>query len=258
VGGHVAQMRCDGGRFPEEEIGGGLGSSRPGDRTFFHGVNVDMVEADVVWEGGERGLDHSESFGDLRRRLTGGGPPKPGAEIHQAIGIERWRVSVLRIQGAELLVNRFHGHRVVDAELLGIASRRAGRNPVAFRQCFDIELLRLAGIRAQIVGTRALLYGKHHAWIIDGNVQVAAGRQRDTPVGHREIGIRDGGLMERAHGRFGIKPVEEREPLIEEILSTLVGRADLMAGILAILVQRIESDGPIKPPGLARRVAPCA
>jgi hypothetical protein len=64
----------------------------------------------------------------------------------------------------------------------------------------DIELLRLCGPREQPLCDLDLLSGKPHARIIDGDVKVAASRQRDAPVGHREIVILLGGLVERAHG----------------------------------------------------------
>ena len=199
----------------------------------------------------EAGLEDSERLVDLDRRLAGGGPPEPGAKVHQAVDVESAGVGVLR---AELFVNRLHGERVVDAELLGIAQGDVGAGTgargVALRECVDIKLLRRSRLGQTLIRHPALLDGKQHARIVDRDVQVAAGGQGDAPVGHRELGVFDRGLMERAEGRFGIKTIEERKPLIEELLGTRVGSVDLVVEV-ARLSRREEGDGPIEPSGQA-------
>lgn len=118
------------------------------------------------------------------------------------------------------------------------------------RERIDVEPLLRSGPVDELVRLLALLDGKPHARIVDRDVQVSAGCQGYAPVGHRELGVFDRGLMERAEGRFGIKTVEEREPLVEEPLGAWLLGADLVLEV-ARLVRRVELDRPIEASGQA-------
>ena len=177
----------------------------------FRRVNVVMIRADVFGIARQHGFERPDDVERAFRRCAGCRPELPRMEIHQALGVERRGIEIVRI----LFDQRPHRVLVLNGERLQVGFRIV-RIALAERRHVGALVVRCA------IGK---LQGALHRFIrrlltigIDVLIDVRSERQRDSPLRHRRRRIELGGSRERSDRLFVIERVDERQPLIEELL----------------------------------------
>ena len=140
-------------------------------------------------------------------------------QVHQALGVERRGIRVVRIHAHDrahriLVVHRQRFHVGLRPVRVALDERRhvsffAGRRTArAFQRLLDCVVCGLLAIR------------------IDVLIDVRSERKRDAPPRHRRRGIEFGRTAKRAHRLFVVERVYERQPLVEKLLRVLAARLD--------------------------------
>jgi hypothetical protein len=170
-----------------------------------------VVGADVHRVALQHRLENADDFfGPFVRRAVGL-PQLPRVQIHQALGVQRGGVEIVRVY----LDHIGHRVRVIDRQGFQVGFRVVR---VALHQRIDVGAL--VGRRVGGERFRALRFfiGRELALGIDIEVDVGSECERDTPVRHRRRRVELGGAAERSDRFVVIETVDERQSLIEELL----------------------------------------
>ena len=158
-------------------------------------------------------------------------PQAPGAQVHQALGIQRGGVQVVRIAPRQL------GHRLrigaIQRGPVGGGIRRVARG-----QRPDIRGLRRARAPGQLLRLPDRLVGPGVALRVDWHVDVRPEGQGDTPEGHGAFGIEPGGFEEGALRLIVVEAEHESQPLVEIALRLVRPRRDDVMVRAEIVEQR--------------------
>ena len=108
----------------------------------FHGVNVIMVRAEMIWIAFQDGLEERDNFLRSFVRLPIAQPEFPRMKIHHAFGIERHRIEIVRIDFHELR----YRVPVIEIELTQIGF---GIVRITNRERVDVSPLRIRSVFLQ-------------------------------------------------------------------------------------------------------------
>ena len=210
----------------------------------FDGVDVVVVGAHVARAALQHRLEHVH---DLQRpfgRRTVVRPELPGTQVHQALGVQRGGVEIVRIPPDEIA----HRVLVLDRQRFQI---RLGIVRITLDDRLDVGALcrrrrrreRQRPLRGVV---RVLLPGR-----VDVEVDVWTERQRDAPERHRRGWIEQSGAPERADGFVVVECIHKRQALIEELLGVLALGGDRVMRVAETGHERRGAAGGLIVRGLA-------
>ena len=148
-----------------------------------------MICADVVGITLQHALKNRNHFESAVGGLAVAAPVLPGAQQHDAFGIERSRLGVV----GETLIQFAHRVFVIDAQFFQIG---VGRVRVTFGHRFDVGPFGFGGFGSKRHRFLNRVVGQFFALRLDVGVDVRAECHGYAPVSYRQFGVEFGSVLE--------------------------------------------------------------